>query len=124
MSQHIKIAGGRKVSLGSYVMAWRKAKALKKEGKGNMEIAATPCCEYGGTVDGMLRQISQGVHARINRHIAGYGIGRKWKDDWQWGIERFRRAVESRQALRLRDCPVDIQHRFNFDGDGDYIRQY
>ena len=49
----------------------------------------------------ILRRIVAGVHDRINRRAAGYGIGRKWSADYQAALRRDARAIREYREQRI-----------------------
>lgn len=59
----ITLPSGKRVSLGAYVAAWRKLKTIDPE----TEIMDWDW--FPVTARDVLRQISDGVHDRINRHL-------------------------------------------------------
>lgn len=38
---------------------------------------------WPSTAREVLAEFRAGMHDRINRHLPGYGVGRKWESDWQ-----------------------------------------
>lgn len=96
--RYITLYPGRHVSLGAYVQGWKKAKTLPldticKDGPGSWAMT-----DVGDT----LRKLRLGMHDRINKHIAGYGVGRKWRYDWQIAAWRDSRKLQDIRRLRLR----------------------
>jgi hypothetical protein len=104
----VTLASGRRVSLGSYVDAWRTVRA------------ADPAALFHGAPEDwfripepaavILRQFRTGLHARINRHVPGYGRGRKWSTDWQREAWRTARAVNT-PRLVVRWVPTEFRAR-------------
>lgn len=93
--RYIVLGCGRKIGLGRYVAAWKTCLDLD------------PGARIGRGVDGCgqtageaLRDLREGLQDRINRHLPGYGKGRKWSSDWQramsqaaWQVNRPRRIL-------------------------------
>lgn len=108
----IMLAGGHRVSLATYVAAWRRCREMVAAGDGGVWIRRTPCSDMGGTVSDALAELRAGALDRMNRHMpAWYGRGRKWAGDWQ----RSAREVSYRMPRRIvtleRDCPREIRGR-------------
>jgi hypothetical protein len=78
MQRVIKTAT-RTVTLGQYLRAW---KAVLASPAGS-EFRYSLCSPWPASREVILKEFSEGVHDRINRHIPGYGVGRKWSSDWQ-----------------------------------------
>ena len=76
--RYVTLGNGRKVSLGSYVAAWRRCLSMNAA----FQVA---CCPdgYSGSAADALEQFRDGMHDRINKHLPNYGRGRKWSNDWQ-----------------------------------------
>jgi hypothetical protein len=102
----IVLGDGTRIGLGRYVAGWRRAKALP----GDTWIGKCPDGS-GGTAADALRQCRAGLHDRINRHLPGYGVGRKWTDDWHWQAKRFSREINT-PRLVIRWVPPEFRARF------------
>ncbi len=100
----ILLPSGRAVSLGEYVRSWR---ALR-------EISPSASVRHWSHFDtdarDILREIHKGIHARINRHIPGYGVGRNWNDDRFMEIRRAANDLNSR--IRIYWLPPSLKARF------------
>lgn len=103
MSQrHIRLGDGRVVRLGAYVAAWRKCLTLP------------PSLHIGPGIDGLgqtaaeaLCDLRYGLHDRINRHVPGFGAGRKWSNDWQRHAASLARDVNTpRLIVRAQAHPI------------------
>lgn len=106
----IVLASGRRMPLGRYVAAWRQCKAIVAADDGDTWMRETPGSEYGGTVADALRELRDGLADRINRHIPGYGRGRKWSDDWQRHALQTAHAVNTPRLI-VRWAPRDLMPR-------------
>ena len=87
----IRTASGT-VTLGAYVKAWREVKAAPA----GTEFRSSLCGWAPETRETILSQFQDGLAGRINRHIPGFGVGRKWASEWQH---------ETRYAARQLNCP-------------------
>lgn len=76
--RYIILGDGKPVTLASYVEAWRYCRAADPA----TFLRRTPN-GWPGYAGEALAQFRGGLHDRINRHLPGYGTGRKWSDDWQ-----------------------------------------
>lgn len=77
MIRVITIPCGRQVTLGEYVRSWKILKTLPPNRLvDRWSHFPTPAGE-------ILREISYGVHDRINKHLPWWHRGRKWAEDWQ-----------------------------------------
>lgn len=73
----ITLPNGHRTSIGEYVRSWRILKTMHGDKLvGRFSHFPVPARD-------ILADISYGVHDRINRHIPGHGVGRKWHHDWQ-----------------------------------------
>ncbi|GHE73023.1 hypothetical protein GCM10019059_35800 [Camelimonas fluminis] len=74
----LRLGDGSQVPLQRYTKAWRTILRMPPD-------TWLLRCPNGwpGTAEDALWQLRHGMHDRINRHIPGYGRGRKWSDDWQ-----------------------------------------
>jgi len=102
----IVLPNGRRVSLSTYVAAWRTLKAIDPkqqiEGFDWFSMAA-------GDV---LKELRRGLADRINRHDPAYGQGRKW--DYQWQIETWRASRNlNTPRLAIHWLPPWLKARFS-----------
>ena len=102
----IVLGDGTRVPLAVYVAGWKRAKQLP----GDTWVGKCPD-GYGGFARDALRQCRAGMHDRINRHLPGFGKGRKWADDWQWEARRFASDVNT-PRLVVRWVPPAFRDRF------------
>jgi hypothetical protein len=102
----IRTASGT-VTLGQYVAAWKRVVANP-----NATFKSSLTCVFGSfTAAELRREFLFGVNDRINRHVPGYGIGRKWNN--QWFLQMYRAAAElNRPRLRIYWLPADLKTRF------------
>lgn len=104
----VTLGDGQAVPLGSYVRAWREAASAPLERmykRGLINRWPTSALD-------VLRQFRGGMTERINRHIPGYGIGRKWQPEWYWWTWRTARAVNTpRLVVRRTEVPVWLRAR-------------
>jgi hypothetical protein len=99
-------ATGHTVRLGAYVAAIGKAKANPDA---MFRYGLTTWWPVTGA--DIRRQFMDGVNDRINRHLAGYGKGRKWSPDWQReAIQTAGRINTPRLAIDW--LPQDFKARF------------
>ncbi len=103
--RYITLGDGRKIGLGAYVKAWKACKTLDPNTPIGRGVSG-----WSETAEEALRALRFGLHDRINRRIEGYGVGRKWSDDWYWPIWRASRDLNSRVVIRW--LPADLKPRF------------
>lgn len=104
----VTLANGRRVTLGAYVAAWRTVRS------------ADPAARYHGApnswfgepepAETILRQFRAGMHDRINRHLPGFGRGRKWSDQWFFDALRAARDVNTPRLI-VRWIPAEFRSR-------------
>ena len=121
MKRLVTLPNGPRVSLGVYVASWN----------GMLDIMAqTPDALVKGWDDfpieaaAIRRDLQCGIHDRINRHIPGYGRGRKWDEDYQTELRRDARRVNDYASRRLvhpvnRLATPELQRRFRWKYDCD-----
>ena len=102
----ITLPNGKPCTVGTYVKAWRTILTLAPDcqlpGWGHFPTAAGD----------ILRELRYGMHDRINRHVAGYGVGRKWDDQWQRDAAHTARRVNTRRLIvRETECPRWLRPR-------------
>lgn len=91
----IQLPNGRAVTLRAYVAAWRALRLMHPAARLN------GWGHFSETAADILRAMSYGVHDRINRHVPGHGIGRKWADSWQNGAWSCARLVNTPRLIVL-----------------------
>ena len=99
-------ASAKTVTVGQYVKAWKDCKAAPvgteyDHGLGGWSPA---------TREVILREFEEGLHDRINRHIEGYRVGRKWDSDYQRSMAHAARAVNTPRLI-VRCVPMDLRKR-------------
>lgn len=105
MTKHsIRLPNGRSVGLGKYVAAWRKLRKM------NPDDQVRGFGYFPEDAAYILREMRFGMHDRINRHIACYGVGRKWDQDWQQHAMQAAHAVNT-PRLVVRWVPPDLRKR-------------
>lgn len=106
----VTLGDGSRVTLGQYAHAWRTCMAAAPG-----SVFSRGLCGYGSrTREEILEEFRDGVHDRINRHVPGFGRGRKWDADWQRDAWRAAREVNTpRLAVRWvpRDFVARLRHR-------------
>ena len=105
-ARYVTLGDGRRIGLGAYVAAWARCKQLP----GETRVMRCPD-GLSGTVGDALRQLRAGMHDRINRHVPGYGVGRKWADGWFWEAKRFSDQINTPRLI-VRWAPADFRKRF------------
>jgi hypothetical protein len=107
MARYVTLGDGRRISLGHYVRAWRTTLAAPA----TQRFAGSPCDPLTQcSRDDVLRDYRDGLHDRINRHIPGYGKGRKWSPDWQRAALQAGHAVNTPRLI-VRWVPRDLYAR-------------
>jgi Uri superfamily endonuclease len=81
--RYVTLPNGKSCGLGKYVSAWRKLRTIDPD---------------------------TSMHDRINRHLSGYGKGRKWHHDWQRAAIQTAYAVNTPRLI-VRWVPWDLRHR-------------
>jgi hypothetical protein len=105
MKRYITLPNGNACGIPTYVKAWRTLKTAQPD----EQIKGWD--HFATEAKDILREIRYGVHDRINRHISGYGHGRKWSEDWQ------RTMIQSADRLNtprlvIDWLPGDLKERF------------
>jgi hypothetical protein len=111
---YIGLPNGKRSVLPTYCAAWRTLKTLdpKAQVKGWDDFPADAA--------DVLRDMRAGLADRINRHIPGYGRGRKWDARYQLELRRDARRVNEYAARRI-VYPVnglstpELQRRFRWN---------
>jgi hypothetical protein len=117
MKRVIVLGSGRQVSLSEYVKGWHACKAAQP---GTVYSYSLTGWARGmpATREEILREFDMGLHDRINRHVPGYGKGRKWADEWWWEARRIARDVNT-PRLVVRWVPLEFRarlaHRINLE---------
>ena len=98
----VTLADGRKIGLGKYVAGWRTCRELPPDtwiGKG--------VSGWGQTAGEALADLRRGLEDRLNRHLPGYGVGRKWSSDWYFATWNASRAINNPRLI-VRWLPADM----------------
>ncbi len=118
-NRYVTLGTGRQVSLSAYVAAWRRVKAMKPDA-----VIRNGIQWFDQSAAEVLRQFRDGMHDRINRHLPGYGRGRRWAREYQVSLlrdctairdYRQRRIVRSGSGLELPELQrryPDVHERF------------
>lgn len=110
--RYIVLGDGRRIGLGRYVAAWKACLKLPPKTWIGLGISGT-----GERADEAIDELRRGLADRINRHIPGYGKGRKWAIDWYSAAWRIAWNLNGRRIVTYeRDCPKELRarlaHRF------------
>lgn len=108
-------ASTRAVPIREYVKVWRAVSAAPP---GTM-YSSSLCGWWPATREEVLEQFREGLHARINKHVPGYGVGRHWSPDYQRSLQQVARRVNAprtRVSLRdvLRAYQARLAHRLSY----------
>lgn len=107
--RYVTLGDGRAIGLGAYVAAWKHCLVLPPHTRIGRGVNG-----WGENAGEALANLRYGLHDRINRHIPGFGKGRKWHHDWQ---RQMMQAADHINQPRLRiywlpnDLNVRFQHR-------------
>lgn len=104
--RYITLPNGRRCGLAVYLDAWRQLRAMDP----NIEV--TGFDHFSQAARHILREIQYGIHDRINRHIPGFGQGRKWSYEWQVETLRAARALNT-PRLAIHWLPSWLKPRFS-----------
>jgi hypothetical protein len=116
MKRFVTLPSGRPCSLPSYCAGWRKLKTLSPDTQiGNWD-------DFPIEAGAILSDLRRAMHDRINRHIPGFGRGRKWDEDYQNELRRDAQRVND-YASRRHVHPVnrlatpELHRRFRWHHD-------
>jgi hypothetical protein len=119
MKRPVTLPNGRACSLRSYCAGWRKLKTLSPD----MQIGNWD--DFPIEAAAILRDQHRGMHDRINRHILGYGRGRKWDERYQADLRcdaPARRRLCSRRLVhpvnRIETPELQGRFRWHYDSNG------
>jgi hypothetical protein len=104
MRHVITLPNGRQCSVGVYAKAW---KVLLGWLDRDSTVSYSERRRFPGfshepeTAESIVHAMRGGMSERINRHITGYGKGRKWSLDWYYSAWR--------DSRRLRDIAKRIR---------------
>jgi len=102
----VGLPNGRQVTLGEYVRSWRALLDMDRDA----QVAGFDY--FADSAARILARLAEGLHDRINRHVPGYGVGRKWSDDWQRAAAQTARAVNTPRLI-VRWIPKDLAARLS-----------
>lgn len=106
MTACIVVQGERRVSVASYLAVVQCAKA-------NPERMFKASLRHWAPSPGrvIVREFRDGLHEKISRRMAHYGVGRKWGQEWQ--TETLRAALNlNTPRLRFYWLPAWLRPRF------------
>lgn len=105
--RYVTLGCGRKVPLGAYVAAWKKAldAPLGSRFNGSPSDSRLPASR-----EDVLREFRAGMTDRINRNVPGFGKGRKWASDYYWSMRRAAQEVNNPRLI-IRYLPPDLMKR-------------
>lgn len=90
------LPNGRQCRAATYARAWRTLLAADPH-------ALFPGFAYSAErAESILHAMRGGLSERINAHVPGYGVGRKWDNDYQVRLWRDSRKVRAIQLERIR----------------------
>lgn len=102
MKRYITLGDGRKIGLGKYVAAWKACLELPANTPIGRGVSG-----FGDTAGEALVALRRGLDDRINRNIPGYGVGRKWTQDWYFSTWNASRAINNPRLI-VRWLPADM----------------
>lgn len=117
----VRLGSGRRLPLGGYVRVWKQLIDLARVDPDATGRFSPVTMDEISTVGEALRAFRAGMHDRINRHMPGYRVGRKWTLEWQTSVSRVARLLDQRvAAVRSREIPDRamrhrLQHRLDDD---------
>jgi hypothetical protein len=119
MKRLLTLPNGSSCSLRSYCVGWRKLKKLSPDTR------IINWDDFPIEAAAILRDLHSGMHDRINRHIPGYGRGRKWDERYQADLRRDAHHINDYASRRLvnpvnRLATPELQRRFrwHYDSNG------
>jgi hypothetical protein len=111
------LPNGKSCSVAKYAAAWATLKTL----------APTALCpgfeHFPEPASRILAAMRSGMHDRINRHIPGFGKGRKWSSDWYWPMYRAARDLNAPRLI-VRWVPAELMRRPSIKARIESYREY
>ena len=104
----VRLGDGVVVSLADYTRTRRSVRASSPGQQSSRGL----CGWWPVNREEILAEYQEGVHDRINRHIPGFGQGRKWSSDWQRDAGHTARLV-NRPRLIIDWLPMDLRGRLS-----------
>ncbi|QNP78370.1 hypothetical protein [Agrobacterium tumefaciens] len=102
-------ATSKRVSLLTYVQGVRQAIASPAQ---TFKHGLTTWWPVTGA--DIRREFRHGITERINRHLPGYGVGRKYSDDWQRSASRVAGNLNGQRILTMiNQCPKELRRRLS-----------
>jgi hypothetical protein len=105
-NRYITIPSGQRVTIGEYVKVWKAVSAMPAH------VHVNGWGQFSTSAGSIQTDMMDGLMARINRHIPGYGKGRKWSSEWFWEIKRSADLLNCPRQ-RVYWLPKDLQARFS-----------
>jgi hypothetical protein len=105
-AHYVTLPNGKRCGLGVYVAAWRTILSLAPD------TMLPGFDHFPSAARDVLRDLRNGMHDRINRHVPGFGKGRKWDQDWQRGAIQCAHAVNTPRLI-VRWVPADLRARLS-----------
>jgi hypothetical protein len=93
----IVLPNGDDVRLRAYVGAWRALLDMPSEIRAGRTFLGWSHFAEDGEV--ILREMRRGMDERINRHVPGYGVGKKWGSDYFHACLRDATRLNSRTVI-------------------------
>jgi len=102
----VRLPNGKRVTLAEYLRSWKALRSME-------EGAAVSGFSYRTeTASSVRRELRKGIDERINQHLPGYGVGRKWDSDWQrWATITAIQVNTPRRIVRPSEVPFSLRKR-------------
>ena len=104
---YITLPNGRKVGLGVYAKAWRELL------KANPKEMVKGFAYFPEQAESILHAMRGGLSERINAKVPGYGVGRKWANEWYFETWRASRMLNE-PRLVIDWLPAWLKPRFGY----------
>jgi hypothetical protein len=107
VKRNIVLGDGRRVPLGVYVAAWKIVKAAEPGQMFNRSLLE----RWPASAAEILGHYRDGLHDRINKHLPGYGVGRKWSSHYQGELVKARAQLQRSPHSRINWFPAELRSR-------------
>lgn len=104
MTYVIGLPNGKRVTIATYIAAFNKLKVLPPES----DVRGWKW--HSVKARDVISEMRAGIHRRINKHVPGFGKGRKWCHDWQRTTRQFADAVNTPRLI-VRWAPFEFRTR-------------